>query len=89
MLIWILLIFDIASFISLTLAHFNFVFPVFLYYSSAYLGIKLLIFPDIMSAIDFVVGIYILLVAFFGFSSFFYYIILLWFIYKFVFTLLA
>ena len=90
MLVWLLMLFDATAFASLSLAQFHIANPaILLYYSSAYLGIKLLILPDIMSAIDFVVGIYILLVAFFGFSSFFYYIILLWFIYKFVFTLLA
>lgn len=90
MMIWLLMFFDMTALASLSLVQFHIANPaIILYYSSAYLGIKLLIFPDIMSAIDFVVGIYILLVAIFGFSSFFYYIILFWFIYKFVFTLLA
>ncbi len=90
MLIWLLMFFDAVTLISLSLVQFHIANPtIILYYCSAYLGIKLLIFPDIMSIIDFVVGVYILLVAIFGFSSFFYYIALGWFIYKFIFTLLA
>lgn len=90
MLIWLLMFFDMATLVSLSLVQFHIANPaIMLYYCSAYLGIKLIIFPDIMSAIDFVVGIYILLVAIFGFSSFFYYIILAWFVYKFIVILLV
>jgi len=90
MIIWVLMIFDIFSLASLSLAHFNLMSSaVTLYYSSGYLVSKGLIFRDVMSLMDLVIGLYILLVAFFGFSSFFYWFILTWFIYKFAFTLLA
>ena len=90
MMIWLLMFFDMVTLVSLTMVQFHVANPaIVLYYCSAYLGVKLLIFPDIMSLIDFIVGIYIILVAIFGFSSFFYYIVLAWFTYKFTITLLA
>ena len=90
MLIWILMILDVFSLASLSLAHFNLASSaITLYYSSGYLVSKGLIFRDVMSLLDLVIGLYILLVAFFGFSSFFYWFILAWFTYKFAFTLLS
>lgn len=90
MIVWILTILDLLVLSALSLAQFNLAFPtIMLYYSSAYLGLKALLFRDFMSMIDLIIGIYILIVAVFGFSSFFYYFILAWFLYKLFFTFLG
>jgi len=74
---------DLLSLGSLSLAHFHMgVSLTLLLISSVYLIGKGLLFRDFMSMIDLSSGIYILLVAIFHFSSFVYYIILGWFIYK-------
>jgi hypothetical protein len=87
MIVWILTILDILVLVALTIVQFTDLHPsMILYYSSAYLALKGIAFRDVMSMIDLTIGIYVLAVAFFGFSSFFYYIILSWFLYKLIFT---
>jgi hypothetical protein len=88
--IWILMILDIVAFVALSLAHFDVAFPAtLLFLSAGYLIGKGFVFRDIMSALDLIAGIYILIVILFGVSNFMYYIIFVWFMYKFVFTLTA
>jgi len=87
MLIWILMGLDTIAFITLTFAQFKIVFLTdILLISSMYLILKGFFFRDIMSLIDLSSGIYILFVVFFGISNFFYYFILIWFLYKLIFT---
>ncbi len=86
---WIFMIFDLIALVSLSLAHFNSVVawgPVL--FSAVYLIGKFLIFKDFMSFIDLLAGIYLLLVAVFGISTFLYYIFLGWFLYKLMFTII-
>lgn len=82
------MILDMLTLFSLTLVHFEIIFPVtLLFFSSGYLGLKgLIFFGEPMSMIELVIGFYILLVALFNFSTFIYWIIFVWFLYKLIFT---
>ncbi len=87
MIVWILMALDLIAFGAVSLAQFHVAYVnVLLYYAGGYLILKLAIFRDVMSGIDAVFGVYIILVAIFHFSSFFYYAMLAWFLYKAVFT---
>ncbi|MBU1252423.1 MAG: hypothetical protein KJ905_01285 [Nanoarchaeota archaeon] len=84
---WIFMVLDLISLSSLSLAHFQIAAPLMiLLISAAYLIGKGLIFKDVMSMIDLLCGVYIILVAFLHISSFFYYFVLGWFIYKLIST---
>ncbi|MFH1325323.1 MAG: hypothetical protein ABIH49_00950 [archaeon] len=88
MIIWILMILDLFVLGAISLVQFNIAIPaIVLFYSAGYMGLKALLFRDVMSMLDLVIGVYILIVAIFGFTSFFYYIALAWISYKLVFTL--
>lgn len=89
MIIWVLLFLDLLALISLSLAHFEVIFPLYLLLISAtYLGIKgMIFFGEPMSIIDFGVAFYIILVMIFKIQTFVYYIILGWFIFKIFITL--
>lgn len=90
MIIWIFMILDLIVLGTITFSHFGFALPLFFFiYCFAYLSIKALLFRDLMSAIDFVAGVYILVAGIFHFTSFFYYFILGWFLYKLLFTLIG
>ena len=90
MIIWILMILDIAVLVITSLAHFEIFFSAAaLFYSAGYLFLKFVIFREFMSGIDAAFGIYVLLVAFFHFTGFFYYLMLGWFIYKLVSTAMS
>ena len=79
---------DLIALFALTLAQMKVAFlSQLLVMSAAYLILKGLLFRDVMSVLDSAVGVYILFVALFHFSSFFYYIALGWFLYKLIFTL--
>jgi hypothetical protein len=54
--------------------------------SGIYLIGKAVAFRDVMSIIDGVCGFYILIATLFGIRSFIYWLILIWFIYKFAMT---
>lgn len=90
MIVWVLMALDSIAFITLTLAQFEIAYLTsVLFISGVYLIIKGLLFRDVMSMIDLVWGVYALLVGVFQFSSFLYFFILGWFLYKFLFTLAA
>ena len=83
-----MIILDLLALGAVSLVHFGITIPVLiLYYSAGYFFLKLFLFRDVMSGIDAVFGGYILLVAFFHVSSFFYYFMLGWFMYKLIFTI--
>ena len=85
MLVWIFVFFDFTALLIASLAHFKIVFlSMALLYSGIYLIVKFAIFREIMSGIDAVFGIYLILMAFFGVPGFMYYLMLGWFLYKFV-----
>ena len=85
MIIWILMMLDAISFASLSFVHFHLISnTAILLYAGFYLIVKFFIFKDILSALDMVSGIYMIMVFFFAFNSFFYYFILAWFGYKFL-----
>jgi hypothetical protein len=85
----ILMLLDMISLVSLTLVQFKipvaFQLPVM---SSLYLIAKGFIFKDVMSIIDLLCGTYLLVTFLFGISSFLYWIIFAWFIYKLVFVVI-
>lgn len=88
MITWIFMALDLISLGSLSLAHFHLAVSfTLLVISSIYLIGKGLIFRDFMSMLDLVSGVYILLVAVFHISSFVYYLVLAWFVYKLASTL--
>lgn len=89
MIVWVLLLLDLLALISLSLAHFEIIFPLYLLLISAtYLGIKgMVFFPEPMSIVDLGVALYIILVMIFQIQTFVYYIILGWFIFKIFITL--
>lgn len=83
MLIWILTLLDLTTLFLVTMAHFGFAYyTIALFYAAGYLIIKFLIFREIMSGIDAVFAIYIILLAIFEISSFLYYLMIGWFLYK-------
>lgn len=85
MLVWVLMILDAVSFVNLSLLHFGIGFSKeLLLFSAVYLIGKAVAFREVMSIIDGVWGIYMLLAFFFGVQSFFYWLILVWIIYKFI-----
>jgi len=79
---------DLFALVSLSLSHFGAVHSFYLLLvSGGYLILKGLLFRDIMSIIDAAAGIYILLVAIFGFSvPVLYYVIFGWLVYKLIST---
>ncbi len=90
MIIWILMVLDLAVLATVSFAHFGIAFSeVVLFYSAGYLLLKFLLFREIMSGIDAVFGVYILIVAFFHVSTFFYYFLLGWFLYKLMSTVMG
>jgi len=87
MIAWILMILDLLALTSLTFVQFKIDFAFqFLIMSSIYLIGKGFFFKDVMSIIDLLCGVYLLIAFIFGISSFIYYIILAWFLYKLFFT---
>lgn len=85
MLVWVLMILDAIAFINLSLLQFGFDYSrELLLFSGIYLVGKAIAFRDVMSIIDGVCGVYILLAFLFGLQSFFYWLILIWILYKFV-----
>ncbi|MCR4327559.1 MAG: hypothetical protein NUV46_03190 [Nanoarchaeota archaeon] len=79
----ILMLLDLLALVSLTLIQFNISLALQLpLMSSIYLIAKGFIFRDVMSIIDLLCGVYILIAFIFGISSFIYWIILAWFLYK-------
>jgi hypothetical protein len=89
MLVWVLMILDAIAFINLSLLQFGFDYSrELLLFSGIYLVGKAIAFRDVMSIIDCVCGVYILLAFLFGLQSFFYWLILIWILYKFVLLLM-
>jgi len=89
--LWLFTILDLLVLTTISLAHFNIVFSVYLLFLSvAYLGIKgFMFFPEPMSFIDLAVAGYIVLL-FFGLNiALLYWIAAFWFAYKLVFTLVG
>ncbi len=87
MIIWVMMILDLISFAAISLAQFNIFFStILLFYGGGYLILKLIIFRDVMSGIDAVFGVYMIAVAIFHFTSFLYYFMLGWMLYKLFFT---
>ena len=85
MLVWVLMILDTIAFINLSLLQFGASYSVkFLLISGFYLIGKAIAFRDVMSIIDGICGFYILLALLFNIQSFFYWLILIWFVYKFI-----
>ncbi|MEX2016941.1 MAG: hypothetical protein WD876_00510 [Candidatus Pacearchaeota archaeon] len=87
MLVWIFTVLDLLTLLIASLTHFSIFSSTYLLTTAgAYLIIKLVIFRDVMSGIDAVFGVYLILMAFFAMPSFMYYIMMGWFLYKFVST---
>ena len=87
MIIWIMMALDLFSLGAVSLAQFHILFSsMLLFYSGGYLILKFAIFRDVMSGIDALFGVYAILVGIFHFTSFFYYFMLGWFLYKLIFT---
>ena len=85
MLIWILMILDFASFINLSLLQFGLNYSrELLLFSGIYLIGKAIGFRDVMSIIDGIWGFYLIICFLFAVHSFFYWLILVWVIYKIV-----
>lgn len=80
MILWIFALLDILVVTSMTLAHFDILFSqILLGISSLYLiGKGVAFFGDKSAIIELVFGIYIALMAIFNFSTFLYYIVILW-----------
>lgn len=88
MIVWILMILDLISFTTVSLAQFNIIYSTYLLVAcGSYLILKFAAFREIMSGIDAIFGAYLLIVAIFHISSFLYYFMLAWFGYKFISTL--
>ena len=84
------MILDSIAFFSVSAIQFEWAFSLYLPIVSAlYLIGKGLLFRDFMSIVDSVWGGYILIALLFNLQSFFYYIILIWFLYKLGFTFLG
>ncbi|MBS3078023.1 hypothetical protein COT60_03590 [Candidatus Pacearchaeota archaeon CG09_land_8_20_14_0_10_30_9] len=85
----ILMLLDLIGLTALTLVQFNIgvAFQLVLM-SSIYLIGKGFIFRDVMSIIDLLCGVYLLIAFLLGISSFIYWIILAWFLYKLFFVAL-
>ncbi len=85
----ILMFLDLISLVSLTLIQFKvpiaFQLPIM---SAIYLIAKGFMFRDIMSIIDLLCGAYLIAAFIFGISSFIYWIILAWFMYKLIFVVI-
>ncbi|MBU2612507.1 MAG: hypothetical protein KKB62_02185 [Nanoarchaeota archaeon] len=79
----ILMFLDLIALVSLTLVQFkiDFAFQLAIM-SSIYLIAKGFMFRDFMSVIDSFIGVYLIIAFIFGISSFIYWIILVWFLYK-------
>ena len=90
MITWILIILDLISFIFLSLIHngYDLSFRLILM-PVVYLIGKAVAFRDVMSYIDAFWGIYILVAWAFGLSTFIYYLILIWFGYKLISTIIS
>lgn len=87
MIIWLLMILDIMTLTSISLAHFLGLYAwQMLFLSGAYLVLKGFLFRDVMSIMDAGIGVYIWLMLIFHFTTFFYYFIMAWFAYKLFFT---
>ena len=85
----ILMMLDLLGLLSLTFIQFKISFaPELAIMSSVYLIAKGFIFRDVMSIIDLLCGIYLLIAFLLGISSFLYWIILVWFLYKLIFVVL-
>ena len=84
------MILDLFSLTSITLIHLkiNVSLP-FVIFPSLYLIGKGVVFRDFMSIIDLLFGIYLLVAFIFGISSFIYYLMLGWFVYKLFFTFIG
>lgn len=84
------MILDLMSFAIISLTQFNLIFSIPLIISSSvYLGSKVLLFKDFLSMIDALVAIYLILMIFGIQITLIYYMILGWFLYKLLFTLLS
>lgn len=84
------MILDLIVLTAISFAHFEIIFPtILLYYSAGYLILKFAIFQEVMSGIDAAFGIYILIVALFHISTFFYWFLFAWFMYKLTFTIFS
>lgn len=87
MIIWIMMVLDLIALGVVSMAQFHiFYASILLFYAGGYLILKLVLFRDVMSGIDAVFGVYAILVGFFHFSSFLYWFMLAWFMYKLIFT---
>jgi len=86
--IWVMMIMDLLAFAAVSLAQFHILFATyFLIMGGGYLIIKAAIFHNsVMSWIDGVFGIYLIIVAIFHVTSFVYYLMLVWMLYKLIFT---
>ena len=91
MIIWIFMILDLITLVSVGIAHFGYGFQTsLLLMAAAYLVIKGgIFFSEPMSKVDVLIGAYIFLMAIFHFSTFVEYIIFAWFLYKLIFTLVG
>ena len=83
------MILDLLALTALTLIQFeiNFGFQLAVM-SSIYLIAKGFMFRDVMSIIDLLCGVYILIALLFSITSFIYWIILAWFVYKLFFVVI-
>ena len=85
----ILMMLDLLALTSLTFVQFKIQFAGQLaVMSGLYLVAKGFMFRDVMSIIDLLCGVYLVVAYAFGISSFLYWIILAWFIYKLIFVVL-
>lgn len=91
MIIWIFALLDLLVLVTITLAHFNIAFSLYLLVLSlAYLTIKgVVFFPETMSMIDLVFAIYILLLLFGLNITLLFYLAAAWFLYKLIFVLVG
>ena len=90
MIIWIFMILDLIVLIATGMAHFGYATGGLLFMCAGYLVVKgAIFFDEFMSKVDLVLGVYIFLMAVFGFTSFMDYFIFGWFLYKLLFVLLS
>lgn len=90
MITWILLILDLIAFTSLTLVHLKFAVSFQLILMAVvYLIGKGFVFKDTMSIIDGVCGFYLLTAWMFQLSWSIYWLILIWFSYKLISTMMS
>ncbi len=91
MILWLFIILDMFTLASITLIHFDIFFAWYLIsVSVTYLVLKgVIFFGEPMSMVDFLIGIYLLLMLVGIQFTYVYYFIIFWFSYKLFFTVLG